>query len=145
MCSDYKGHSLPSVLFDSGGTKKMTALASYVINALNKGRTLVVDELDSSLHFKLLRAVISLFNNQLNNSAQLIATVHNISLLDCKRLFHKEQIWFAHKDSEGVYLYSLTEFTSDNDGVRETSDLIEKYKQGVFGALPYSCFFILKN
>ena len=137
MCSVYKGHSLPSVLFDSEGTRKMTALASYVINALNKGRTLIVDELDSSLHFKLLRAVISLFNNQLNTSAQLIATVHDISLLDCKRLFRKEQIWFAHKDSEGVYLYSLAEFTSDNDGVRETSNLIEKYKNGVFGALPY--------
>ena len=141
LCSIYKGNYVPSVLFDSEGTKKMTAISSYVIDALKNGKVLVVDELDSSLHFKLLRAIISLFNNELNNTAQLIATVHDISLLDCKRLFRKEQIWFAHKDVEGVYLYSLAEFTSDDYGVRETSDLVEKYKQGVFGALPYPDLF----
>lgn len=35
-----------------------------------------------------------------------------------------------------AYLYSLAEFTAEKDGVRDTSDLIEKYRRGVFGALP---------
>jgi hypothetical protein len=30
----------------------------------------------------------------------------------------------------------LSEFTAEKDGVRETTDLIEKYKAGAFGALP---------
>lgn len=136
LASVYKGVMVPSMLFDSTGTKKMAALASYVLEALEKGRILVIDELDNSLHFRLTRAIIALFNNELNHEAQLIATVHDVSLLDCRTLFRKEQIWFTHKDRENVYLYSLAEFTAEKTGVRETSDLIEKYRKGVFGALP---------
>jgi AAA15 family ATPase/GTPase len=106
-----------------------------VIEALEKGRVLVIDELDSSLHFSLTRAIAALFNNELNNNAQLIFTVHDVSLLDCKRLFRKEQIWFVNKDDDGVSLYSLAEFTA-RDGVRDTSDIIEKYRKGAFAALP---------
>lgn len=136
LASVYKGVIVPSMLFDSTGTKKMAALASYVIEALENGRILVVDELDNSLHFRLTRAIIALFNNELNHDAQLIATVHDVSLLDCQTLFRKEQIWFTHKDRNDAYLYSLAEFTTEKTGVRETSDLIEKYRKGVFGALP---------
>jgi len=136
LTSVYNGVYVPSILFDSTGTKKMAAIASYVIDALERGRILVIDELDNSLHFKLTRGVISLFNNELNQMAQLVCTTHDITLLDCQRLFRKEQIWFAHKDKEAAYLYSLSDFTSERDRVRDTSDLIEKYKSGVFGALP---------
>ena len=136
LFSTYKGLTVPSLTFDSTGTKKIACLASYVIDALENGRILVVDELDNSLHFKLVRAIIAMFNNELNTKAQLICTVHDITLLDCQKLFRKEQIWFAHKDMENAYLYSLSEFTAEKDGVRDTSDLVEKYKRGVFGALP---------
>ena len=136
LASVYKGVMVPSMLFDSTGTKKIAALASYVIEALENGRILVIDELDNSLHFRLTRAIIALFNNELNRNAQLIATVHDVSLLDCRTLFRKEQIWFTHKDRENAYLYSLAEFTAEKTGVRETSDLIEKYRKGMFGALP---------
>lgn len=136
LFSTYKGLTVPSIVFDSTGTKKIACLASYVIDALENGRILVVDELDNSLHFKLVRAIIAMFNNELNTKAQLICTVHDVTLLDCQKLFRKEQIWFAHKDMDNAYLYSLSEFTAEKDGVRDTSDLIEKYKRGVFGALP---------
>ena len=136
LASVYKGVMVPSMLFDSTGTKKMAALASYVIEALENGRILVVDDLDSNLHFRITRAIISLFNNELNCNAQLIATIHDISLLDCQALFRKEQIWFTHKDCENAYLYSLAEFTTEKTGVRESTDLIEKYRKGFFGALP---------
>lgn len=136
LVSVYHGMSVPSILFDSTGTKKMAALASYVIGALKEGRILVVDELDNSLHFRLTRAIISLFNNELNENAQLIATAHDISLLDCNSLFRKEQIWFTHKDKERAYLYSLSDFTASESKTRGTSDLVAKYRAGVFGALP---------
>ena len=126
---------MPSLLFDSTGTKKIAALASYVIETLEQGKILVIDELDSSIHFKLTRAIVAMFNNELNESAQMIFTVHDINLMDCKRMFRKEQIWFVHKDEEGVYVYSLADFTAE-DGIRDTTDIIEKYKKGVLGALP---------
>ena len=95
----------------------------------------MVDELDSSIHFKLTRAIVAMFNNELNTNAQLIFTVHDINLMDVKRLFRKEQIWFVHKDNDGVYVYSLADFTA-KDGVRDTSDVMEKYRKGLLGALP---------
>lgn len=135
LVSTYKGVQVPSMLFDSTGTKKIAAIASYVIEALEKGRILIVDELDSSIHFKLTRATVAMFNNELNTDAQMIFTVHDINLMDCKRLFRKEQIWFVDKDDTGVYVYSLSDFTAAN-GVRDTSDIIEKYRKGAFAALP---------
>lgn len=135
LVSVYRGVSVPSVLFDSTGTKKIAALASYIVEGLEQGRILVVDELDSSIHFKLTRAIVAMFNNELNTSAQLIFTVHDINLMDCKKMFRKEQIWFVHKDNKGVYVYSLAAFTAQQ-GVRDTTDIMEKYRKGVLGALP---------
>ena len=135
LVSTYKGVHVPSMMFDSTGTKKIAAIASYVIEALEQGRILVVDELDSSIHFKLTRAIVAMFNNELNTSAQMIFTVHDINLMDCKRIFRKEQIWFVHKDKEGVYVYSLADFTAQQ-GVRDTTDVMEKYRKGALGALP---------
>lgn len=135
LVSTYKGVHVPSMIFDSTGTKKIAALASYVIEGLEHGRILVVDELDSSIHFKLTRAIVAMFNNELNTNAQMIFTVHDINLMDCKKMFRKEQIWFVHKDTEGTYVYSLADFTAQQ-GVRDTTDIIEKYKKGALGALP---------
>lgn len=135
LVSTYKGVHVPSMLFDSTGTKKIAAIAGYVIEALEQGRILIVDELDSSIHFKLTRAIVALFNNELNTNAQMIFTVHDINLMDCKRMFRKEQIWFVHKDEEGVYVYSLADFTAQA-GVRDTTDIMEKYRKGALGALP---------
>ena len=135
LVSTYKGVHAPSMIYDSTGTKKIAAIASYVIEALEQGRILVVDELDSSIHFKLTRAIVAMFNNELNANAQMIFTVHDINLMDCKRMFRKEQIWFVHKDEEEVYVYSLADFTAQQ-GVRATTDVMEKYRKGALGALP---------
>lgn len=136
VMSVYKGHTVPSIIFDSLGTRKIAALASYVIEAIEQGKTLIIDELDSSLHFKITRAIISMFNNDINKNAQLIATLHDISLLDCKKMFRKEQIWFTDKDEKGTDLYSLKEFSYAENGIRDTSDIQEKYSKGEFGAIP---------
>ena len=112
LVSTYKGVKVPSLIFDSTGTKKIAALAGYIIEGLEKGRILIVDELDSSIHFKITRAIVAMFNNELNVNAQMVFTVHDINLMDCKRMFRKEQIWFVHKDQEGVYVYSLADFTA---------------------------------
>ena len=114
----------------------MVAAASYIVDALENGKILVVDELDSSLHFKLTRSIVALFNNELNKNAQLLFTAHDATLLDCKKLFRKDQIWFTSKDESSEYLYSLADFTASEDGVRSDTDLFNKYNAGVFGAVP---------
>lgn len=136
LTSVYRGIPVPSVLYDSTGTKKIVALSSYIIQALEDGRILVIDELDNSIHFKLTRAIVSMFNNELNKNAQLIFTAHDINLMDCKKLLRKDQICFIHKDSEGIYLYPLSDFTAADSGIRNSTDIIERYKKGLLGALP---------
>jgi AAA15 family ATPase/GTPase len=103
---------ITSIENESAGTKKIVALASYVVDAIENGRVLIVDELDSSLHFTLTRAIVSLFNNEINLDGQLIFTAHDVSLLDCKKLFRKEQIWFIYRDRDNIHTYSLKEFTA---------------------------------
>lgn len=134
--STYKGMKVPSILFDSDGTLKMVALSSYIIDAIYNGKILLIDEIDGSLHFKLVREIINMFNNELNTKAQLIATTHDISLLDCKKIFRKEQIWFTSKDDKKTYLYPLSKFTYQKDKIRENTDLIDKYSKGFLGAIP---------
>ncbi len=136
LTSVHNGIDLPSMAFDSTGTKKVIAVAGYIADALIGGKTLIVDELDSSLHFKLTRAIIAIFNNEANKRAQLIFTAHDAMLLDCKKLLRKAQIWFADKDENGVYMYPLSDFTAEHDNVRSDSDMTELYKRGVFGAVP---------
>lgn len=136
LVSVYKGKAVPSLIFDSIGTKKIVAIAGYVVNALENNRILIIDEMDSSLHFKLTRSIVSMFNNELNKNAQLIFTVHDINLLDLKKLFRKEQIAFMTKDEDFVKIYRLSDFTAA-DGIRDTTDIIEKYKKGILGAIPH--------
>ena len=45
--------------------------------------------------------------------------------------------WHTDKRIDKMhFLFHRSEFTAEKDGVRDTSDLVEKYKRGVFGALP---------
>ena len=62
LVSIYRGIAVPSIIFDSTETIKIAALASYIIEGL--------DELDSSIHFKLTRAAVAMFNNELNANAR---------------------------------------------------------------------------
>lgn len=136
LTSNYKGVALPSIVWDSEGTKRMEFLAGYIIEALHNDRILVIDELDTSLHFKLTRAIVAMFNSDVNINSQLIFSTHDVSLLDCRKLFRKEQIWFINKDDERVYLYPLSVFTAGEDGIRGDTDIAEKYRKGLFGSLP---------
>lgn len=140
--SVYKGKTVKSLFYDSTGTKKIIALASYIVEAIRDDKILVVDELDSSLHYNLTRAIVSMFLNELNNKAQLIFSLHDINLIDCKKLLRKDQIWLIQKDAGDISLYPLSRFTAES-GLRETSDIIGKYKKGLLGVIPNPDLFMI--
>lgn len=136
--NSFKGDKPLNFIYDSTGTKKLIALSSYIVEALIGGRVLVVDELDSSLHFKLTRAIVALFNNELS-SAQLIFSAHDINLLDCKKLLRYDQVWFSAKKDGSAVLYPLVKLMEG----RSDTDVIEGYKTGLYGALPNPDFITL--
>jgi len=82
---------------ESEGTKQVFWLAGPLIDVLSKGGTLVVDELDNSLHPLILEMIVGLFNREQNTKAQLIFSTHNTRMLTNK-YFRRDQIWFAEKN-----------------------------------------------
>ncbi len=135
---------VPSILFDSLGTKKMTIIAGYIIKALRENKILIIDELDKSLHTFITKTVINMFNLDSNEKAQLIATVHDLLLLDNTDALRKDQIWFtALNDDKIVELFCLDDF-KDNSGVDTRGTYLNKYLKGLFGALPYPDISFIK-
>lgn len=119
---------------ESGGTQKLFAFAGPLLDVLAKGRILLVDELDTSLHPLMVRFLISLIHNpEVNRSnAQLVFTTHDTSVLDTE-IFRRDQVWFVEKNAENATrLYPLTEFSP-----RKGEALERGYLNGRYGALPF--------
>lgn len=127
--------SFPSILVDSLGTKKLIVYASYIIKALKEQHVLIIDELDSSWHTVLTRNIFALFNSTSNQNSQLIASCHDLLLLDDNNMFRRDQIWFTYKDKTQTYFYSLNDFK--NAGSNKMGATISNYLKGMYGALPY--------
>ena len=131
---------IPFGIIDSTGTKKTTKLIYTFLNAIKNNKILIIDELESSLHTLVTKALIAYYNSQDNTNSQLIATSHDLLLLDDKYLLRKDQIWFIHKDNEGNYLYSLSDFKENSENDTRGNVMI-KYLKGLFGALPEPKWF----
>ena len=118
---------------ESEGTIKYFSLAYPIIDALDNGKRIVIDELDSRLHPLLVRRIVALFNDANTNpkGAQLLFTAHDTYLLSAG-LFRRDQVWFTQKNSFGATeLYSLAEYK-----VRSGSTFEKDYLQGKYGATP---------
>ena len=135
---DDEGREVNNVSFafnqnESEGTIKYFSLAYPIIDALDNGKRVVVDELDSKLHPLLVRRIVALFNDSSTNpkGAQLLFTAHDTFLLSAG-LFRRDQVWFTQKNNFGATeLYSLAEYK-----VRSSSPFEKDYLSGKYGATP---------
>lgn len=134
-----KGKAIDTVDFDfnkkeSNGTKVLLALGGVALRVIEQGGVVIFDELDNSLHPKLCKFLIRLFNNPVSNPhhAQLIFATHEVTLLD-KEVFRKDQIWFTEKDKRGeTELYRANTVA----GLRDDTNFELWYRTGKFGANP---------
>jgi hypothetical protein len=118
---------------ESRGTQQLFAMVFPWIASRGLGQTLFVDELDSSLHPLMTRALVDFFQKDApaDTKAQLFFTTHDTSLLSGD-LLRRDQIWFIERDNEGSSrLYPLTEFSP-----RKNEALENGYLRGRYGALP---------
>lgn len=130
-----QGKVMFDFLEESNGTRNLLFLAGPVIDILSKGLTLVIDELDTSLHTLLVRELVQLFHRREANTgkAQLIFTTHDTSLLSAHGLFRRDQVWMVEKDSsQATSLASLAEFS-----VRKNEALERGYLTGRYGGVPF--------
>lgn len=135
---DDEGREVNTVSFafnrnESEGTIKYFSLAQPIIDALDNGKRVFIDELDSKLHPLLVKRIVALFNDGKTNpkGAQLLFTAHDTYLLNAG-LFRRDQVWFTQKNNYGASeLYSLAEYK-----VRSGSPFEKDYLQGKYGATP---------
>ncbi len=117
---------------ESRGTIRTLDIAKFVQDAINKDAFFAIDEIESSLHPKLVEYIIERFLQE-SKSAQLLVTTHYDGLLAQDDLLRKDNIWFTEKGDDGAStLYPLTDFKA----ISRISSLQKAYKFGKFGATP---------
>ncbi|OSQ46204.1 AAA family ATPase [Thalassospira alkalitolerans] len=118
---------------ESTGTQALFSLAGPWLDVLEKGYTLIVDELNSSLHPLALQHLIKMFHDpDLNKKgAQVIFTCHDTNTLS-DWILAKDQIWFVEKrDENSSHVFPLSDFE-----IRDLGSFQKGYLKGRFGAVP---------
>ena len=124
-------YRLPKGL-QSDGTLRTFGLSGVIREVVEKNAFLAIDEIESSLHPRLVEFIIEDFFKQKGQS-QMLLTTHYDGLLEEDDLLRKDSIWFTNKNESGSSeLYSLADFK----GVNRMSSLQKAYKYGKFGAIP---------
>lgn len=122
------------IITESYGTRMLFILGGKILQSLESGIPLLVDEMDTGFHTYISSFILELYRNERINkkNAQLILTTHDINLLN-EDLLRRDQIWFTEKSKKGESeLYSLSDF----EGVREDSSFSKWYLANKFGAVP---------
>ena len=116
---------------ESTGTMRTFGIEAILYEALKSEAVLPIDELETSLHPKLLEKILFEYLRT-HSRSQLIVTTHNDGLLDLlDDLIRKDSVWFTEKKKSGVTdLYKLTDFR----GLNRLSSIREAYRNKRFGA-----------
>ena len=117
----------------SDGTGRVYSLAASWLDVIDHGRTIVVDELERSLHPHLVRFLTGLINRPgrpRNQRAQLVVTMHDTVLL--REGLDRNQIWLTEKGpDQAARLTSLSSYRP-----RKDESLLNGYLGGRYGAVP---------
>ncbi|MGG2075319.1 ATP-binding protein [Lysinibacillus irui] len=119
---------------DSKGTVRMLHLACVMVDAYDKGKTILIDEFDTAFHVSICEFLMAIMNSHRNRNNQFIVTSHEIELLD--QPLRSDQIWFVNKSFKNESeLYSLFDF-ADLQKKRGDLSYAKRYLKGEFGATP---------
>jgi len=115
---------------ESMGTRRIFELASPILDSLDKGNILYIDEFETHLHPRECEFLVELFTSKENgNNAQLILNTHNTQLLD---RVGRDSIHLVGKNNrEETILGKISKNIRTNDKLLE-----KKYTKGMFGAVP---------
>ncbi|MEV8630380.1 ATP-binding protein [Streptosporangium sp. NPDC051023] len=122
---------------ESAGTQSWFAFIGPMLEALDKGALLLVDELDACLHPLLAAEVVRTFQNEQANPrhAQFVATLHDVTLisgLHPQQPLDRDQVWITEKAAGGrSELYPLTDARP-----RKDEPLARRYLSGAYGGIP---------
>ena len=120
---------------ESSGTINLVGLLGLILAALRTGKTVLVDELDSSLHPFLVREIVKMFKSkQINkNQAQLLFTLHNTDLLDSSLLSISEVGFVEQEGVQGTNIRRIADFEFS----RNVDNFRKRYLKGAYRGVPY--------
>jgi len=120
-------------LLESHGTRTFIKMFPFLVQALDSGGVVAIDEMDAAIHPVVLPELVRWFHDKGNRNkcdAQLWLTCHSASLLDD---LHKEEIVVCEKDRQGrTRVYSLMDVK-----VRRDENHYRKYLSGAYGGVPH--------
>ena len=116
---------------ESDGTRRLFDLIDMLLNKRDDV-VYVVDELDRSLHPKLMQHFLHLFMQMHENKKkQLLFTTHEATIMD-QSLLRRDEIWFIERNEQNSsIIFSLDRFKERYDKV-----LSNAYLEGRYGAIP---------
>lgn len=117
---------------ESDGTQQLLHFIPFLLAPSDRPKTVVIDELDRSLHPLICWEFIRFFSESCPGvPRQLIVTTHEAHLLN-QELLRRDEYWFVEKDADQQSrLTTLSDFKVRNDLKVEKG-----YLQGRFGAIP---------
>lgn len=114
----------------SDGTVRLLSLVPALYDAMKSAKTVLIDELDHSIHPHLVREIVRYFSSQETNG-QLIFTTHQTCLLN-QDFLRTDEIWMVEKKYGSSHMYSLNDYKIHN-----TINIENGYMEGRYGAIPF--------
>ncbi len=118
--------------YESNGTMRFLGMAVILNFLLKKNQFVLIDEVETSIHYELLSYFIKVFLANSNQTSQMLLTTHDINLLN-EEFIRRDTIWFTDKDEQGetnvIRLSAL--------GLHKNLSPYNAYKQGKLVKLPF--------
>ena len=131
---DETGELVPLPLSEeTSGTRTLFEFAGPILDVLARGFTVVVDEINSSLHPLVFQHLVAMFCDPTINkqNAQLIFTTHDTSVTE-RDCITRDQIWLVEKQNDlATRMIPYSDFKT-----RDARPFQKAYLQGRYGAVP---------
>ena len=117
---------------ESSGTFQMLMLSVLLYKILHGESIMVIDEIESSLHYELLSYFVRTFIASSDIPSQLFFTTHDLNLLN-EDFIRRDTIWFTEKDEYGSSrLTRLPQY-----GLHKNVSPYNAYRQNKLARLPF--------
>jgi hypothetical protein len=120
-------------VFEAAGTRRLIGLFGPLLQAIEAGKLLLIDEFDAGLHPLVARYLIQLINDPraAGSGAQVLLTSHNTTLMDLD-ILRRDEIWLVQPDERHVS--SLLPLLRSSPRKHEL--IAKNYLRGRYGAVP---------
>jgi AAA15 family ATPase/GTPase len=139
--TDDGDHNLPEE-YESRGTIRFMGMSVILKQLLKDGHFVMMDEVESSIHYELLSYFLKVFLVNSNKESQLFVTTHDVNLLN-EDFIRRDCILFTEKNGAGETIVKRL----SGMGLHKNLSPYNAYKQGKLIDLPFlgSPYFSLND